>query len=123
MAALTNTLLEFNQFADFSTGWVWEVEDAAGVRTPKDLTDYAALMQVRRSKDSPDPQFEVTTVEDDGTVIVLDDQGNVDLFVSDTITSDISWKKAVYDLVLIAPDGRKTRFAEGDATCDFGVSR
>lgn len=124
MSALLQSDVEFNQFSDFYKGWTWLTEDEAGVRTPVDLSvGFTAKAQVRRTKESVTALIEVTSVDAGGTVIDLDDEGNIDMFVSHTVTADIDWSKAVFDLVVTGPDGRKTRVIEGRATCDLGVTQ
>lgn len=123
MTALIESKLDVNQYSDFYKGWVYEQEFDNGARIPRDLTGWTAKMQIRRSEKASLVLLEVTEVDDNGNIIVLDDEGNVDLFISDTATGAFDFTEARYDLILIQPDGRKIRFAEGPVVVDLGVTQ
>lgn len=67
---------------------------------PRDLTGWSAELIIRPKADAS-PLLSLTT----GDGIELDDDGNIDLYISDDDTVDITWEQGVYDLTLTDPSG------------------
>ena len=68
-------------------------------RTPIPLTDFTARMQIRESHSDADFIAELTT--GNGGIVITPAAGQLDLFLSDTVTSAITEMGGVYDLELI----------------------
>jgi DNA/RNA endonuclease YhcR with UshA esterase domain len=77
---------------------------------PVDLTTYTARMQVREKHTSKTIVVNLTT-ENDG-IVLGDETGTIDLYISDEATSAITAKDYVYDLELIS-SGEVYRLLEG----------
>lgn len=77
---------------------------------PVDLTTYTARMQVREKHTSKTAVVSLTT--ENGGIALGDDEGTIDLYISDENTANISAKDYVYDLELIS-SGEVYRLLEG----------
>jgi hypothetical protein len=77
---------------------------------PVDLTTYAARMQVREKHTSKIAVVSLTT--ENGGIVLGDDEGTINLYISDEATSIISAKNYVYDLELVS-SGEVYRILEG----------
>lgn len=87
------------------------------VVTPVDLSGWSARGQIRRS-----PGGELW-VELQPT---LDSEGVVSFSIGHAVTEDAAWDRrssGVWDLELIDPDGKVTRFVEGTVTVSHDVTR
>lgn len=95
---------------------------------PVDLTGYSARMQVRETKASVTKLAEFKTDDD---TITLDDNGEIHILASDTVTSAWDWPvpsgqvnpQGVYDLELESAGGVVTRLIEGTITLSPEVTR
>jgi hypothetical protein len=67
---------------------------------PVDLTTYTARMQVREKHTSTTAKVTLTT--ENGGISLGDDEGTIDLYISDDQTSGIPAKTYVYDLELVS---------------------
>jgi hypothetical protein len=67
---------------------------------PVDLTTYAARMQVREKYTSKTSVINITT--ENGGITLGGDEGTIDLYISDEVTSLIFAKDYVYDLELVS---------------------
>jgi len=83
--------------------------------TGMDMTGWTAKMQAKSGST-------VVLDLDDSAGITLDQQGNVDLFMSDEDTSALPPGKYRYDLKLTDSDGDAIRFVEGFVTVDPEVT-
>jgi hypothetical protein len=111
-----NIDLTIYQGATFRQRFRWL---AGGV--PVDLTGCTARMQVREDADAPDVLLELTT-ENDG-ITLGDDEGTVDLFVSDEDTAAIDWDGGAWDLEIAHPGGDVTRLLMGSVVVSKEVTR
>lgn len=81
------------QGATFTKRLTWTIDDV-----PVDLSTYTARMQAKVSYGSTcDAIFDITT-ENGG--ITLDDEGNIDLLISSSVTEDFVAREYLYDLEL-----------------------
>lgn len=93
------------QGATFAKQLTYTIDDE-----PVDLTSYAARMQVREKYTSK--TFVINLTTENGGITLGDDEGTVDLYISDEDTSEISPKEYVYDIELIS-SGEVYRLLEG----------
>ena len=77
---------------------------------PVDLTTYTARMQVREKHTSKTAVVSLTT--ENGGIALGDDEGTIDLYISDENTTTIAAKDYVYDIELIS-SGEVYRLLEG----------
>lgn len=110
MAAFTELTLE--QYATFST--TVNVEDAAGDAI--NLSGYAASSQIRKSYYSSTANNFTATVT--GTA-----NGEITLSMTAANTGLLTPGRYLYDLVITAPSGVKTRVVEGIVTVTPGVTQ
>lgn len=75
--------------------------------TPVDLTGYTARMQVRSRADSVDVLFALTT--ENGGIVLGGTAGDITLAMSATATAALDFRKGVYDLEVVLPDGVTVR--------------
>lgn len=89
-------------------------KDARGF--PVDLTGYEARMQIR------DQAGEVvaTLTDTNGGIVLGGPEGTIQLNISETETSLMTFATALYDLKLIAPDGMSMRLLQGKVTLSIG---
>lgn len=90
-------------------------------KRPINLTGHTAKLQIRESHASLDVLMELSTTN--GKITITPASGRIDIVITDEETSAITWKTAVYDLVLYAPDGTARRLIEGKVTVSEGVTR
>lgn len=83
------------QGATFAKQLTYTIDDE-----PVDLTTYTARMQVREKYTSKLATVNLTT--ENGGIVLGDDAGTIDLYISDENTSLISPKDYVYDIELIS---------------------
>jgi hypothetical protein len=77
---------------------------------PVDLTTYTARMQVREKHTSKTAVVSLTT--ENGGITLGDDEGTIDLYITDENTTTIPAKDYVYDIELIS-SGEVYRLLEG----------
>ena len=111
MATLSNLFID--QDSDFST----TITIAGSDDVVLDLTGYTALAQMRKSYSSTTATSFTTTFDSDRTT------GKLTLSLTDVQTGALSSGRYVYDVVIIASGGDKTRVVEGIATINPSVSR
>jgi hypothetical protein len=109
--------IEIIQGQTFSRALVWKDGDGE----PIDLTGYAARMQIRRSKASPDVLFELTT--GNGRIAIDGAAGKVTLTITADESAAFTWRRGVYDLELEASDGVVRRLLEGAVEVNREVTR
>jgi hypothetical protein len=74
------------------------------------FTGYTARMHVRLDPESDDPPLVELTTEN-GRIAISGEEGILELFISDSVTSGFPSETYSYDLELIAPNG--------DVDCPF----
>ena len=100
--------------------FVFELEWLDQVGDPVDNTDYTALMQARRTRDSVDPPL-FSKTESDGITLNGED-GTIDIILSPEDTNQPSTRN-VWDIQLVSPGGVVTTLASGQFTVTRDVSR
>ena len=112
MAAISNIFIDAG--ADFTT--TVTVTDSSG--NALDLTNYTAAAQIRKTYESSSAtgSFTITFNADRTT-------GKLDLGLTDVQTAAISHGRYVYDVLITADDGIKTRVVEGIATINPRVTQ
>lgn len=83
------------------------------------VTGYAAQLQVRAYKDSPDVLFEMSTAN--SKISTAD--GTVKLIFAEADFQGATWDTGVYDLEIKPSGGKKTRIMEGNFYIDPEVTR
>lgn len=89
--------------------------------TPIDVAGFQALMQVRHSFDSPNVLFEASTTN--GLITLPNILGRIVIRISSKQTGEIRFDKALYDLILKAPNGTVRRIVEGEFIVRSGMSQ
>jgi len=110
--------IELDEGADYSRTFVFE-DGETGL--PVDLTDYEARMQIRQGYNGQSKRDAVLSLSsataDHGYGILLGGQdGTVQIVLKGQHTRFLNCNEAVYDLFLIAPSGKRTKFLEGFVT-------
>lgn len=109
--AAANYSIIIDQHQDFARAFQVKIDDVV-----LDLTDHTFEAQLRDRESSSEAY--------DFTVTVVDaPQGLINMIMSDTITATIKSGDYVYDLVMIKPNGDKTRLLQGKAVVEAGVTR
>ena len=75
------------------------------------LTGYTARMQVRRSVSEPTFLLELTT--ENGGLVIDGLAGQITIVIRDDQTTGASWRRGRFDIELISPAGRVSRFLFG----------
>jgi hypothetical protein len=99
------------------TQFTFVIRDAAD--DPVDLSGYSAIMQLRPYIGSSRVYDELTS--DNGRLMLR--TSSVDVIFPVAVTLQYTFKEAVYDLILVSPNGRQTRTVQGKITIDKGVTR
>lgn len=113
----TVTLNQVNSlgYSQYTSGGVLEYN------TPVSLGGYAARMQIRKKLKDTEAVLELTT-ENGG--LVLDNAAKlISIRATPAQTALLNFQQAVYDLELLSPQGKITRFAEGTITLKAEVTR
>ena len=112
MATISNIFIDCG--ADFTT--TVSVTDSSG--SALNLTNYTAAAQIRKTYESSSATVAFTVAFNaDRTT------GKIDISLTGAQTAAISQGRYVYDVVIIAAGGDKTRVVEGIATINPSVSR
>jgi hypothetical protein len=109
--SISNVFID--QGAEFSI--TLTINDSAG--DPLDLTNYTAAGQLRKTYTSTAKTDFVVTFDADRTT------GKVTLSMTNAVTKLITAGQYVYDVVITASDGAKTRVVEGSGTVSPGVTQ
>lgn len=94
-----------------------------GTDVPVDLTGFTALMQIRKTRGDDAVLVQLSTdslPEDDGTITIDGPNGLLELFIDDAVTATFPEGYGVYDILLTAPSGRRSRPIEGSITFSPG---
>ena len=110
MAIIANIFID--QGADFSI--TVDVSDANGNQL--NLTGYTAAAQMRKT-------YESSSVSATFTTSIAAADGQVTLSLTDTVTTALSPRRYVYDLVVTDGSSISTRVVEGQAIVTPGVTR
>jgi hypothetical protein len=89
-------------------------------QTPIDLTGYTAKLQVRRAAEDPDPALVTLT---SGAGLTLGVDGTILIEFAPVQTAALDDGDAVFDMLLSAPDGTKTRLVSGRILVSPAVTR
>lgn len=99
------------QGSTFKTQYLIKSKDSSGVIIPTDLTGAVAKMEIRKSYSSPDLILDLTL---DNYIYVLNAQeGLVEVEIPATITKEMSFTNAVYDVQIHFSTGFVSRIAQG----------
>ena len=111
MSSISNIFID--QGADFSTTVNVTDSNAAAL----DLTGYTAAGMVRKNH--------LSTSSTAFTVAFVDPRssGQISISLTDEQTTTLEDGRYVYDVVITAGDGKKTRVVEGSATINPSVTR
>ena len=110
MAAYTE--LNIEQYSTFST--TVNVEDSAGAAV--NLQGYTAASQIRKS-------YYSTTANSFTTTVTGIANGEITLAMTAANTANLTPGRYLYDLVITAPTGTKTRVVEGIVNVLAGVTQ
>lgn len=116
--AVSKLKLEILQGATFRKRLTWKTGSPAA---PVDLTGFSARMQVRGEITDTAILIELTTVN--GGITLGGAAGTIDLYISDTDTTAMTWESGVYDLELVAPSNDVTRLVGGTVVVSPEVTR
>ena len=108
--------LEIAQGATFQFDFYFTDKDGAIV----DLTGYTGRCQFRESIEAADVLYDSTT---SGDITITGAAGKVTLLIPVAVTTAWTWRSAVYDLELVASDGKVTRLVKGRVKVDPEVTR
>ena len=89
--------------------------------SPNDLTGWTARMQVRPAVDSDTKSVDATT--ENNMIVLGGATGDVSIVLPASETDKVTYKKGVYDLELVSPDGRVVRLLQGRVICSLNVTR
>lgn len=97
------------------------VDPDTRVKTPVDLSSYAAKMQVRAEEGSTAVLMEFSTINGR---ITVNSNGEVVVLIVPAVSNSYSTPKGVYDLLLMSATNPSeiTEFASGIVTLDRGVT-
>lgn len=89
---------------------------------PRDLTDYQAVLQVRRNE--RDSVSLLTATTSNGLISIPDPtNGEVIVNVPDEITKLLDFDCGVFELQVISPGGEVTRLIKAEVELSLGVNR
>jgi len=111
--------LTIYQGATFRKPFQWTAGDPA---VAVNLTGATARMQLRKKITSPDVLLELTTANG-GILITTPLEGKFEIFITDTQTSAIDFKTAVYDLEIVDTAGQVYRILMGSVEVSPEVTR
>lgn len=113
--------LVIEQGATFRKTLTWKAGTPA---TPVDLTGCTARMHIRAVITDATPLLSLTT--EDGGITLGGTAGTIVLYIRPTVTEDITWTTAVYDLEIVfpaAPEPDVRRLVHGTVTVTPEVTR
>jgi len=90
-------------------------------QTPIDLSGYTARLQVRKFYNSPSVILELTT--ENGGITLGGSAGTIQLYMSDTDTSQLALLNGVYDLEVESATGIVYRVLQGSVLVSQEVTR
>lgn len=114
---------------DFEKAWQYGTQETGGEFVPQDWTGWDARAQLRGGRTAAGAALWVslTTDLEDGTGIVLDDDGVVRVLIDHRETEKPAWEsgaraKGEWDLELITPTGGVKRLVMGQVFVSFDVT-
>lgn len=115
--AAHKTKLAIDQGATFIKEYVCRDDTGALI----DLTGCTARAQVRAEVASPSVLLEMTT--ENGKIALGGTAGTITITLSDTETSALSWSAGEFDMEVVFPGGRVTRFMRGTVSVSPEITR
>lgn len=109
------------QGADWFLPVAWQDTDG----NPLPLTGYTAAMQVRSTPESPDTVFDLTSATGGG-IVINEADGTLAVYIpaaQSLAATPPAHDVGVYDLVITAPNGQRTRLLAGRVTFSPAVTR
>lgn len=97
---------------------IYYFKDSAGVAV--DLTGYTGRCQFRESVDATATLYNSLTL---GDVTIVGATGAVTLEIPAATTTAWTFRSAVYDIEIVAADGKVTRLAKGRVRVDPEITR
>ena len=116
--AVFKSKLTIYRGSTFRKRWTWKTGTPAA---PVDLTGCTARMQIRSEVDSDTALVDLTT--ENGGIVLGGAAGTIDLYLSHTATTAITWESAVYDLEIIFANGDVQRKIAGAVIVSPEVTR
>lgn len=107
--------IKLEQGSKFAVQFTW----LNGDKTPVDLTDYTAKIQIRETKESTDILYDSTVTDD---ISLGDVTGIITWTLTTAQTTQFTFDSAFYDLEL-TKDAETTRFIEGRVYLSKEVTR
>jgi len=101
--------IEIEKGSTFRHRFIWTYEEDP--QDPIDLTGCTARMQIRPEITSDVILHELTT--ENGGIQLGDIAGTIDLYVSDTVSTDWDWISGVYGLEIVFPNTDVRRLCRG----------
>lgn len=87
---------------------------------PMDLTNFRAKMQVRPASRSTTIFLDLST--ENGGIVLGTTNGTVRVYARAAALSSLRSASALYDLILLSPDGKTTSILEGTFTVESGIT-
>lgn len=119
MAAHTVNLA-IEQGATFDEAYLWKAGPTKETAVPVDLTGCTAKAQFRDEKGSPTVLLEITT--ENGGIVLNTPPGSIRIVIPANESEVFTWSKAVYDLKVYFPGGKKVRRLAGKVSVSPGVT-
>jgi hypothetical protein len=105
------------------TTWLREVIWQDGSKTPIDVTDYHAALQVRESKDSNSTLLSLLDTGTSPAIVVGTTDGKFTITLPAATSAALSFETAVYDFKVTSDTGVVTRLLEGNMILNKAVTR
>lgn len=110
--------LAIDQGSTFRKHLLWKVGTS---QVPANLTGCTARMQIRSEVASPDVLLTLTT--ENGGITLGGVTGTIDLYISASATTNITWEEAVYDIEFVFPNGDVQRKIYGAVAVSLEITR
>lgn len=108
--------LYIDQGATFERVITWKQTNG----TPVDLTGYSARMQIRRTKSNETALVSLTNANG---ITLGGTSGTIAISISAAVTEALTFRRAVYDLELVSPNGSVYRLLQGAVALSKEVTR
>jgi hypothetical protein len=118
---MSTTINKVNILVRQGATFHWSLELKNPDKSPIDLTDCEAVMQFRRMHRDNTVLLEVSTFK--GGIEIDPLVGVVQITLEDELTSTLTTEEAVYDVLLLWPNGDVSRLREGSVRIALGVTR
>jgi len=110
--------IKVEQGATFDLPMIWSDENQSPVIG---LETWTARLHVRKKVTDPTTLLELTT--ENGGLILGGSVGEVRIFMSDSLTSSLTWRVGSYHLEMVSSTGRVTRLLSGKMHVDSEIAR